>query len=157
MQNGIEFNSRVSSLHPSALRQGRGYFSRTNFFAAYEASISQTRRKSCQELSPNFGEGRSRSGTGGHELTVVGLAMTSMPSLNVTARTSFDNWLWPSRRRQLFCAASSSLKTIASAVPVGQATLRSDRAVAHGSEGAFNGIGRPQVFPVLGREVVERQ
>src|SRR5258708_1131070 len=38
-----------------------------------------------------------------------------------------------------------------------QASLRSDRAVAHGSEGAFNGIGRPQVFPVLGREVVERQ
>jgi hypothetical protein len=38
-----------------------------------------------------------------------------------------------------------------------QATLRSDRAVAHGSEGAFNGIGRPQRFPVLGRGVVERQ
>jgi hypothetical protein len=29
--------------------------------------------------------------------------------------------------------------------------------VAHGGEGAFNGIGRPQVFPVLGGEVVERQ
>jgi hypothetical protein len=41
--------------------------------------------------------------------------------------------------------------------PVGQASLRSDRAVAHGSEGAFNGIGGPQVLPVLGREVVERQ
>jgi hypothetical protein len=27
--------------------------------------------------------------------------------------------------------------------PVGQAPLRSDGAVAHGSEGAFNGIGRP--------------
>src|SRR5438477_11516522 len=42
--------------------------------------------------------------------------MTSIPSLNVTPRTSFGNWLVPSRRRQLFCAASSSLKTIASAV-----------------------------------------
>jgi hypothetical protein len=30
--------------------------------------------------------------------------------------------------------------------PVGQAPLRSDRAVAHGGDGAFNGIGRPQVF-----------
>src|SRR5665213_4433004 len=40
---------------------------------------------------------------------------------------------------------------------VGQASLRSDRAVPYGSEGAFNGIGGPQVFPVLGREVVERQ
>ncbi|MGY3413150.1 hypothetical protein ACVWZV_009316 [Bradyrhizobium sp. GM5.1] len=46
----------------------------------------------------------------------VGLAMTSIPSLNVTPTTSFGNWLWPSRRRQLLCAASSSLKTIASAV-----------------------------------------
>src|SRR6478672_5806657 len=42
--------------------------------------------------------------------------MTSIPLLNVTPRTSFGNWLWPSRRRQLFCAASSSLKSIASAV-----------------------------------------
>src|SRR5664279_4083564 len=42
--------------------------------------------------------------------------MTSIPLLNVTPRTSFGNWLWPSRRCQLFCAASSSLKTIASAV-----------------------------------------
>ena len=42
--------------------------------------------------------------------------MTSIPSLNVTPTTSFGNWLWPSRRRQLLCAASSSLKTIASAV-----------------------------------------
>lgn len=43
--------------------------------------------------------------------------MTSIPSLNVTPRTSFGNCLWPSRRRQLFCAPSTSLKTMASAVP----------------------------------------
>src|SRR5438477_1171967 len=79
--------------------------------------------------------------------------MTSIPSLNVTPRTSFGNWLWPSRRRQLFCAPSSSLKR----GPVGQAALRSDRAMAHGGEGAFDGIGRSQVFPVLGREVVESE
>ncbi len=42
--------------------------------------------------------------------------MTSIPLLNVTPRTSFGNWLWPSRRRQLFWAPSSNLKTIASAV-----------------------------------------
>src|SRR4029079_12045977 len=42
--------------------------------------------------------------------------MTSIPLLNVQPRTSFGNWLWPSRRRQLFCAPSSSLKTMASAV-----------------------------------------
>jgi hypothetical protein len=39
--------------------------------------------------------------------------------------------------------------------PVRQAALRSDGAVTHGGEGAFNGIGSPQVFPVFGREVVE--
>ncbi len=32
--------------------------------------------------------------------------------------------------------------------PVEQTALRSDYAVAHGGEGAFNGIGNPQVFPV---------
>src|SRR6266478_6251831 len=41
--------------------------------------------------------------------------------------------------------------------PVGQATLRSDRAVAYGSEGAFNWVGRPQVLPVLCRAVVESE
>ena len=40
---------------------------------------------------------------------------------------------------------------------VGQAALRSDRAVAHGGKGAFNWIGRPHVFPLRGREGVERQ
>ena len=39
--------------------------------------------------------------------------MTSIRSLNVTPRTSFGNWLCPSSRRQLFCARSSNLKTIA--------------------------------------------
>src|SRR3981081_3347719 len=41
--------------------------------------------------------------------------------------------------------------------PVRQTALRSDGAVAHGGEGAFDGGGRPQVFPVLGREVVESE
>jgi hypothetical protein len=47
--------------------------------------------------------------------TVGRLAMTSIPSLNVTPRTSFRYCLVPSRRRQLFRAASSNLKTIARA------------------------------------------
>src|SRR5437660_12571313 len=67
------------------------------------------------ELSPNFGDGRSRSGGGGCGLTVGRLGGDLDPVV-VTPRTSFGNWLVPSRRRQLFCAASSSLKTIASAV-----------------------------------------
>src|SRR5436309_4023818 len=39
-----------------------------------------------------------------------------MPSVNFTPWISFGNWLWPSSRRQVFCAASTSLNTIASAV-----------------------------------------
>src|SRR6266446_10189084 len=68
------------------------------------------------ELSLNFGDGLAGQAAAVMGWRSVGLAMTSIPLLNVTPRTSFGNWLWPSRRRQLFCAASSSLKTIASAV-----------------------------------------
>jgi hypothetical protein len=60
-------------------------------------------------------------------------------------------------RRQLFCAPSNNLKTMASAVLLDKQPFDRMGAVAHGGEGAFNGIGSPQVFPVLGREVVERQ
>ena len=42
--------------------------------------------------------------------------MTSIPSVNLTPWISFGNWLWPSIRRQLFCAPSTSLNTMASAV-----------------------------------------
>src|SRR6266446_152718 len=73
------------------------------------------RGRACDELSLNFGDGLAGQAAAVMGWRSVGLAMTSIPSLNVTPRTSFGNWLWPSRRRQLFCAASSSLKTIASA------------------------------------------
>src|ERR1700688_4174647 len=69
-----------------------------------------------RELSPIFGDGVAGQAAAVMGRRSAGLAMTSIPLLNVTPRTSFGNWLWPSRRRQLFCAASSSLKTIASAV-----------------------------------------
>jgi hypothetical protein len=42
--------------------------------------------------------------------------MTSHPSVNFTPRMIFGNWLWPSRRRQVFCAPSTNLNTMASAV-----------------------------------------
>jgi hypothetical protein len=41
---------------------------------------------------------------------------TSIPSVNFIPRMIFGNWLWPLRRRQLFSAASASLKAMASAV-----------------------------------------
>ena len=45
------------------------------------------------ELSPNFGDGRTGQAAAVVGCRSVGLAMTSIPSLNVTARTSFGNWL----------------------------------------------------------------
>ena len=36
-------------------------------------------------------------------------------------------------------------------------SLRAHRAVTHGGERAFDNVGRAQMFPVLGREVVEGQ
>ena len=70
------------------------------------------------------------------------LPMTSMPSVNFTPWITFGNWLWPSKRRQLFCAPSTSLKTMASAR-------------GSPSSGSCNGVRRSQVLPVLGGEVVE--
>jgi hypothetical protein len=85
------------------------------------------------------------------------LAMISIPSLTSHPGTGLGNSLWPSRRRRLFCAASSSLEAIANAVLLDSHPFRSDRAVAHGSEDALKRDGCPQVLPVLGREIVERQ
>jgi hypothetical protein len=39
--------------------------------------------------------------------------------------------------------------------PIGQASLGAYRAVTHGCERAFDDVGRAQMLPVLGREVVK--
>ena len=44
------------------------------------------------------------------------MAMTSHLSVNFTPRMIFGNWLWLSRRRQVFYAPSTGLNTMASAV-----------------------------------------
>ena len=46
----------------------------------------------------------------------AGLTATSSSSVNFTPWMIFGNWLWPSSLRQVFCAPSTSLKTMASAV-----------------------------------------
>src|SRR5438105_3069458 len=61
------------------------------------------------ELLRNVGDDRGQAASGCW-LTA------SMPSMNFTPVISFGNWLWPSRRRQLFSAACASLKTMAIAV-----------------------------------------
>src|SRR5215213_4963936 len=78
---------------------------------------------------------------------------------------SLGNWLWPSSLRQLFCAASTSLNTIASAVLferqpfelIREAAFRADCAVPHGGKGALDRVRGPQVFPMFGGEIVERE
>src|SRR4051794_34258793 len=62
-----------------------------------------------KELLRNVGDDRGQAASGCW-LTA------SMPSMNFTPVISFSNWLWPSRRRQLFSAACASLKTMAIAV-----------------------------------------
>ena len=47
----------------------------------------------------------------------LGLRWISSISLfSFTLAMIFGNWFWPSRRRQVFCAPSTSLNTMASAV-----------------------------------------
>src|SRR5437588_5227112 len=67
---------------------------------------------------------------------------------------SLGNWWWPSSLRQLFCAASTSLNTMASRL-IREAALGADRAVPHGGKGALDRVRGPEVFPVFGGEIVE--
>src|SRR6202047_2018703 len=83
------------------------------------------------ELSLNLGDGRGQAAAAG----AFGLT-TSIPSVNLTPRVIFGNWLWPSRRRQLFSAASASLKIMASAV-LFERSLGAHGSVTHGRERAF--------------------
>src|SRR3954451_23048495 len=67
---------------------------------------------------------------------------------------SLGNWLWPSSLRQFFCAASTSLNTIASAVLFERQPFERIvrcRMVAK----ALDRVRGPQVFPVFGGEIVE--
>src|SRR5262245_28340806 len=73
------------------------------------AQGDKTDRAKLRELFRNVGDGRGQAASDCW-LTV------SMPSMNFTPVISFGNWLWPSRRSQLFSAACASLKTMAIAV-----------------------------------------
>ena len=70
-------------------------------------------------------------------------------------RVSFGNWALPPRRRQVFCAASTSLKTMASAVRFDRHHF--DRgAQCMVASGAFDRV-RTQMLPMLAGELVESQ
>src|SRR5277367_3807110 len=69
----------------------------------YMGSLARARS---HELLRNVGDGRVQAASGCW-LTA------SMPSMNFVPVISFGNWLWRSRRRQLFSAACASLKIMA--------------------------------------------
>src|SRR4051794_10144867 len=93
------------------------------------------------ELSPNFGDGRSRSGGGGYGLAVGRLG----DDLDPIIECHTDNEFW-----QLVVAIETTPASLRGLEQfedhrecrlVGQAALRSDGAVANGGEGAFDGVG----------------
>jgi hypothetical protein len=83
----------------------------------------------------------------------VGPIAASMPSVNFTPWITFGNWWCPSRRRQLSSAAWASLKIIASSVLFERHPF--DRPMSDDCERAFDWLGRAQVLPMLGREIVK--
>ncbi|MGY2933191.1 hypothetical protein ACVWZ6_002793 [Bradyrhizobium sp. GM6.1] len=94
-----------------------------------------------EELSPIFGDGRSRSGGGGYGLTVGRLG----DDLDPIIECHTDNEFW-----QLVVAIETTPASLGGLEQfedhrecrlVGEAALRSDGAVANGGEGAFDGVG----------------
>src|SRR5205814_2384792 len=108
------------SLNQGIVAEESGFHSWSHFSARATLSLFA-------ELLRNVGDGRGQAASGCW-LTA------SMPSMNFTPVISFGNWLWPSRRRQLFSAACASLKTMAIAVLVERHPLERTvrcRTVAH--------------------------
>src|SRR4051795_2117831 len=66
---------------------------------------------------------------------------------------SLGNWLWPSSLRQLFCAASTSLNTIASAVLFERQPF--ERIVRCRTVAKVLSIGFEVLRPVFGGKIVE--
>src|SRR5437660_9289226 len=95
------------------------------------------------ELSPNFGDGRSRSGGGGCGLTVGRLGDDLDPVVECHTEKEFWQLVGAVETAPAFLRGFQQFEDHRERGPVGQAALRSDRAVAHGGEGAFNGVGGP--------------
>src|SRR6266567_3876627 len=99
--------------------------------------------ESSTELSPNFGDGRSRSGGGGCGLTVSRLGDDLDPVVECHTENEFWQLVVAVETAPAFLRGFQQFEDHRERGPVGQAALRSDRAVAHGGEGAFNGVGGP--------------
>src|SRR5712671_3607598 len=89
-----------------------------------------------EELSPNFGDGRSRSGGGGCGLTVGRLGDDLDPVVECHTKNEFWQLVGAVETAPAFLRGFQQFEDHRERGPVGQAALRSDRAVAHGGEGA---------------------
>src|ERR1700688_3152480 len=98
-----------------------------------------------------------RSGGGGCGLTVGRLGDDLDPVVECHTKNEFWQLVVAIETTPAFVRALEQFEDHRERGPVRQTALRSDRAVAHSGEGAFDGVGGPQVLPVLSREVVERQ
>src|SRR5882762_9045739 len=101
------------------------------------------KRRELVELSPNFGDGRSRSGGGGCGLTVGRLGDDLDPVVECHTENEFWQLVGAVETAPAFLRGFQQFEDHRERGPVGQAALRSDRAVAHGGEGAFNGVSGP--------------
>ena len=69
---------------------------------------------------------------------------------------SSASWFDPSNFRHLRLALKISLNVMANAVLQLRASLGFHGSLPHGGEGAFDGVGGADVFPMLGGEITLR-
>ena len=81
-----------------------------------------------------------RSGGGGYGLTVSRFGDDLDPVVECHTKNEFWQLVVAIETTPAFLRGLEQFEDHSERRPVGQASLRSDRAVAHGSEGAFNGV-----------------
>ena len=118
---------------------------------------AETGQYSFHELSPNVGDGRIWSGGGGCGLKIGRLGDDLEPVGELHTQDKFWQLGVTIETTPAFLRALDQLEDHGERGLVREAAFRSDGAVAHGGERALDRVGRPQVFPMLGREVVECQ
>jgi hypothetical protein len=74
--------------------------------------------------------------------------------VNLTPRIIFGYWFVAVETAPASLGSFREFEDNCQRGPIRQASLRAHRAVQHGGKRAFDDVGRAQMFPVLGREVV---
>jgi hypothetical protein len=109
------------------------------------------------ELSPNFGDGGCGSGGGGCGLTVGRLGDDLDPIVECHTKKEFWQLVLSVETTPTFLCAFKQFEDHCERGPVGQTALRSDRAVAHRGEGAFNKVCmKSETPPPSGHPVAAR-